>query len=262
MSDSTTTRQILELLRHKHSPSDGWAAFAELRKQTGYGGQAADFYAFHTWPSKNFWRVAYEIKASRADFARELKYPHKRAWLEGLANECWFAMPCGLVKPDEIPEGWGLLEMTKGGLRAKKRAQQREVDEPPIAFVASLLRRGSDNEPTIPRGFWLRAGQEITDEDIDEITESRFQTRLESLQLELRYVKREVRDDEPCRLAGRVVLDVLGYDFIADREKLRAFLETLEKPKPPLVDLALVGMLKRLRTAIEKVIERAERDDY
>jgi hypothetical protein len=50
-----------------------------------------------------------------------------------------------MVKPDEVPEAWGLMEMTKGGLRVKKQAPARS-DPSPIdrGFAASLLRSGED----------------------------------------------------------------------------------------------------------------------
>lgn len=71
------TRQIIELLRHKY-PTSEWDTFVELRDGTGsYGRRYIDFFAFNLWPSKKFWKVAYEIKVLRSDFTKELNDPTK-----------------------------------------------------------------------------------------------------------------------------------------------------------------------------------------
>ena len=73
---------------------------------------------------------------------REIEYPQKREAAETFFGECYFATPAGLVRPDEIPEGWGLLEATAKGLRRKKTARQRRVD-PLSPLVLSVLRRAA-----------------------------------------------------------------------------------------------------------------------
>jgi hypothetical protein len=126
-----------------------------------------DLFAFNTWPSKRFLKIAYEIKVSRSDFARELGDPLKRTWAVEVADECYFATPSGMIQADEVPEGWGLIEMGKSKLRIKKRAKQRHVETLPIGFVAMLARRSSDKPPVFPDLIWLLAGQELTEEALE-----------------------------------------------------------------------------------------------
>lgn len=59
-----------------------------------------------------FWRahsILVECKVSRADFRADRHKPsHRGGW--GPGRERWYMTPPGLVRPDEVPEGWGLLE--------------------------------------------------------------------------------------------------------------------------------------------------------
>lgn len=52
---------------------------------------------------------AYEIKVNRGDFLRELEYQSKRIPAMAISNYFWFATPFGLIEPDEIPDGCGLI---------------------------------------------------------------------------------------------------------------------------------------------------------
>ncbi|QNJ57411.1 adenylosuccinate synthase [Pseudomonas phage Dolphis] len=54
-----------------------------------------------------------ECKTSRSDFLADRKKAHRSAG--GLGNWRYFMAPAGLIKPDELPEGWGLLEVNNRG---------------------------------------------------------------------------------------------------------------------------------------------------
>lgn len=160
ITPSQQTRQILELLRIRHQPPE-WATFAEFGAGTKSGFSRIDLFTFNCHESKKWMRIAYEIKVSRSDFNRELANPTKREGAEIYANECYFAMPTGLVRVDELPEGWGLIELNKGGLRKKKIAMWRDIDDLPASFVAGVARRSEDDPPNLPKLVWLQGGQEI-----------------------------------------------------------------------------------------------------
>lgn len=215
MASSVETRKIIELLKHKHEAPE-WAVFVELNVGTGgMGNRFIDFFAFNLYPSKRYLKVAYEIKVSRSDFAHELNQPKKRQAAEELADECYFATPAGMIKPDETPEGWGLIEMTSNGMRIKKRAMQRTVDQLPIQFVASLARRTTDAGPTLPLSHWLLAGKEVdiqmlqsmaSDEVNKRVNEAVWSARKEERQkMETMYA-----DDIKLR---SIVRDRLGWDI-------------------------------------------------
>lgn len=64
------------------------------------------------------WRIGVSIliecKASRADFLADRRKPFRANPEEGVGDWRFYLTPQGLVRPDELPEGWGLLE-AKGG---------------------------------------------------------------------------------------------------------------------------------------------------
>lgn len=47
-------------------------------------------------------RIGYEVKVSRSDMRTELLRPHKRARAVALCHRFYFAVPAGLLKPDEL----------------------------------------------------------------------------------------------------------------------------------------------------------------
>lgn len=92
-------------------------------------GQRIDGFAIARWTSAKARRIAYEIKVSRSDFLAELKDPDKRAAALACANEFYFVVPVGLIKPDEIPPECGLIEvMDNGRTRQKVKAPWNESE--------------------------------------------------------------------------------------------------------------------------------------
>lgn len=52
----------------------------------------------------------FEIKATRADFLVDLKKPHRQPNADALGRwRVYYATP-GIIQPDEVPVGWGLIE--------------------------------------------------------------------------------------------------------------------------------------------------------
>jgi len=137
----------LEGILERKFPSPRWAIFRELRQGTGYGkGKEGriDFAAFATWEKDKGRTLAFEVKRSRSDFKRELANPDKRKWAETQFGECYFVVPYGLVKPAEVPEGWGLLQATKTGTQLRNIVipKQRRV-EVGQTLMFSILRRAA-----------------------------------------------------------------------------------------------------------------------
>lgn len=164
-----TADEVLAAVRKRHPGiEDGvpaWIFVPELRVSTGYppGGelsmvrgkrvwryppkQRLDAWAMHTWPSRRYERVAYEIKVSRSDWLRELADPEKRQVAMGLSNRFYFAVPQGMVRVVEVPEGCGLVSIIEGrGARVVVEAPWRDVEPPSLQFVAALARRLAEGE--------------------------------------------------------------------------------------------------------------------
>lgn len=197
MNAKETTQTILEMLKAMHSrigDRDEWAMFLELNIGTGArGGRWIDLWVVNMYPSKGNKKIAYEIKVSRGDFLRELEDPAKRSGAEACSNECYFVAPAGLINPQELPEGWGLIELTTSGLRKKVVAPYREV-KLPESFIYSILRRSGRAEKQNPPPV----------EVMNELM------RLRRLQ--------------------NVIKEEIGYFYAADPAQFREYLKTQTRP--------------------------------
>ena len=90
--------------------------------------------------SQHKW-TAVEIKVSRADFARET-YEKRHPWIKK-THRFVYAVPEGLVTPDEIPNGCGLWTIADNGqvTVAKKARVNRSRQEFPETFLRTLFWR-------------------------------------------------------------------------------------------------------------------------
>lgn len=147
-----SARDIIEVLRVRHE-FPHWIVAEEVRLGTGgtyyymqggavpmRGSRRIDLFAMSTYRGEKFRRIAYEIKVSRQDFLHELEQPDKRVGAEYFANECYFATPQGLIEPNELPDGWGLVEIGGDFHRMKVRAVKHEAADLHPSFVSSLCR--------------------------------------------------------------------------------------------------------------------------
>jgi len=121
-----------------------WASLAEFTLRPGAGAQRIDLLMVRAWSGrpKGHERVAIEVKVSRSDFLAEVAAPHKRAPFEAISHRFYFATPAGLVRPDEMPAGCGLIEVTDRhsvvSVAAPRRADPDPVPEE--AFVEAFRR--------------------------------------------------------------------------------------------------------------------------
>ena len=53
-----------------------------------------------------------ECKASRSDFLADKKKIFRRYPYQGMGNHRFYMCPPGIIKPEEVPEGWQLLYVT------------------------------------------------------------------------------------------------------------------------------------------------------
>jgi len=58
--------------------------------------------------------VMIECKVSRADYFRDRKKPSRRSG-DMPGNWRLYCVPSGMIKPEELPDGWGLLEVFPSG---------------------------------------------------------------------------------------------------------------------------------------------------
>lgn len=215
---------------HTRYPAPEWAAFEELRDGPGFNQRrTVDFVAVNTWPSKGLAIVAVEVKVTRGDFRRELDHPEKRATVTPYVNEFWFAAPRGIVKPEEVPDGCGLLETWgEGKLRATIRARQfmdREPDRPLWTVIARRCAQDRERTAKHRQEFAEFHGRTVSIEDLRRLSKKLFA----SYQVK-NAIRDEIRQEErDGRLAKHNVM--LCQDWLNVLYKLWEHVRRVEKLK-------------------------------
>ena len=71
--------------------------------------------------------VIVECKVSRADFLADADKPFRRTPESGMGNERYYLAPAGLIRVEEIPKGWGLLELSGRSVQIVQKARNRKM---------------------------------------------------------------------------------------------------------------------------------------
>lgn len=183
-----TERQMLDLLHRRYSqtnPGNGarYACAEHVKNQAGFDARrCADFIAVDCWPTGGIELHGHEVKVSRSDWLHELKDPTKAEAFKRYMDRWWLVVPdAKIVKPGELPEGWGLLVLsrrqstgkwpnyhaarTEECLRAKTAAPRLDPEPLPKEMLATLMRSTAKTtkrrsheafcaRPCSHRGFW------------------------------------------------------------------------------------------------------------
>jgi len=64
--------------------------------------------------------VLVECKVTRADFLADRAKPWRQKPEQGVGSERFYLTPPALVEMEELPAGWGLLELRRGGIEMVK----------------------------------------------------------------------------------------------------------------------------------------------
>jgi hypothetical protein len=64
--------------------------------------------------------VLVECKASRADFLMDREKPFRQKPEQGMGCERYYLAPRGLIRPAELPRGWGLIEVCGRDIKLTK----------------------------------------------------------------------------------------------------------------------------------------------
>lgn len=68
--------------------------------------------------------VLVECKVSRADFLVDRDKPFRRKPQAGMGCERFYLAPAGLVKAEELPAGWGLLELHNRKIEVRQPSER------------------------------------------------------------------------------------------------------------------------------------------
>ena len=109
----------------------------ELKSATE-SGEIPDVIAWCSWAS-----VLVEVKTSRSDFLKDRCKPFRISPAKGVGNFRYYISPPNIIKPNEIPEYWGLLQINENEkIEIIKVAQNQFANtECERTILLSLIRR-------------------------------------------------------------------------------------------------------------------------
>lgn len=137
-----TEGDVFRVLSERRYSKPAWAFMHQVADATGHAQRRwADAVAVGLWPSRGLEIHGIEIKVSRSDWRRELKKPDKAENVAAYCDRWWIAAPKDVVPVDELPEGWGLLEITESKVKARKEAPKMDAKPIDRSFFAAMTRR-------------------------------------------------------------------------------------------------------------------------
>lgn len=147
--------QLLKLLRERleivnrptQNPSAHVAFLTHVRTGSGFDQQEIDAIVVDLWQSSHHRITGYEVKCSRGDWLREI-HPDiaKSARARALVDSWVILAAPGVVKGDELPAGWGLMEPTK-------KADRLRTIVSPASTLDPLELPSLSSGPPVARGF-------------------------------------------------------------------------------------------------------------
>lgn len=152
----TTERDILDLLATRYTAirqgtiADRWVRAEHVPSSLeGRSKRIADFIAADRYAGIPYGSAlalhGHEVKVSRADWLSELRQPEKAEAFRPYMHYWWLVVSdASIVRPGELPVGWGLIALSGSGLRAKVKAPRQQPQPLPldltIAFAAQAAR--------------------------------------------------------------------------------------------------------------------------
>ncbi|XKH58574.1 hypothetical protein LG293_16100 (plasmid) [Citricoccus nitrophenolicus] len=156
---TVTERDMLDLLLERYNAvrrgtiADRWVRAEHVRNTQQIGRvftSIADFIAIDKYATHQAMH-GHEVKVSRADWLTELKNPGKAERIKRYCHYWWLVVPdASIVKPGELPAGWGLITISGKGLRVRTPAPLLHPEPMTLDFVAGLtaaVQRTAFREP-------------------------------------------------------------------------------------------------------------------
>ncbi len=212
----------------------------EVRAARGFSPSAiADAIVVGLWPSRGHYPFGIEVKVSRSDWLSELKKV-------GKSDEIWrhcatweVAAPEGIVKKEELPPGWGLIEVYPDDKPAKRVVKPKFRDDvlPLSGFVVSMLAAmHKDSESRINRIVHEKIARKEADsyrekaklcEDLRVALNAAAQSKVDQALIDnLNYIIRESGigryelTNSPTYIVKKIKDALTKYAFLSDHQSL------------------------------------------
>jgi len=86
--------------------------------------------------------ILVECKVSRSDFHADKTKIFRRVEEQGVGRFRYYAAPKGILELEDMPEGWGLLEITEHQVRVRKIAAGKSANKnAEVSMLVSAIRR-------------------------------------------------------------------------------------------------------------------------
>jgi hypothetical protein len=83
--------------------------------------------------------VLVECKVTRSDFLADRAKPFRFKPEQGVGCERFYLVPAGLVRPEELPQGWGLLEQNRGRIEIVRASAKNLRSATGFRYEMNLL---------------------------------------------------------------------------------------------------------------------------
>jgi len=258
LSDAEATAKAKLALKRRFDDS-AWTLAFEF---SGPDNRRADGIAVSRTRANNYKIVGLEIKASRSDWLSEKKDPTKQEHFIGIVDEFYVvAARKGIVNENEIPRGWGLLELKPNSERLYKEVESDLTEDqqgtPSRRFWGKLLGK-VDGETD---GYTEAALQEARSKGYEEgIERGKERAAFSGDEAERKarkwdeltqHINIYTLDDEKIRAIGAAHDVIKSYDRGQDAFRLEE-IERLEEHIEERSNRA-IEKIKEMRESIEKV---------
>lgn len=174
---AVTERDMLDRLNVRYGAFNGngirYTRAEHVKVSTGFNARRiCDYMAFDLWcgygPGRGPKLIGHEVKVSRSDWLAELRDPSKAEAFKRYCDFWWLVVADkDIVKPGELPDGWGL--MVAHGRTVRVTCQAVRLDPEPLprdvqatltrAVTKTALRLAADGDPAV-RWLTRQAGLE------------------------------------------------------------------------------------------------------
>lgn len=150
LSDADKT-EALRWALHRKYPAERYAVVEEVPKSAGFTMGYCDAMVLELWPSDGHRLLGFELKASRADWKRDLGRDTKhRQHIERCDRYTLLTYGTAVARREEIPAGWGWWSVTDDGtieviVKGRRLVGRRQWEK---GFVAVLVRRAIEGSPS------------------------------------------------------------------------------------------------------------------
>ena len=114
LNHKNLTDVAVKWLQRNNSSGGHGCNFAVSEVKSGHRGEIPDAIGFRNNFSTTD-TIIVEVKISRSDFLADKKKPHRSGKTKGLGDWRYYMCPTDLIKPEELPDKFGLLYVNSRG---------------------------------------------------------------------------------------------------------------------------------------------------